>query len=116
MLTKTLLAAALALGLAANAQAAPPSTPDAGDTVSVRVPLSDLNLNHEPGARMALYRIRRAAGYVCGGDPGSPLLKLSALYRACQRDSADRAVATLDHPLVTALNDRAPRSTVVAHR
>lgn len=113
MLTKTLFAAVFVLGLAADAQAAPR---DARDIVSVRVPLNDLNLNHEPGARMALYRIRKAAGYVCGGDPGSPLLKQSALYRACQRDSIDRAVATLDHPLVTALNTRAPPSTMVAHR
>ncbi|MGH6963911.1 MAG: UrcA family protein [Phenylobacterium sp.] len=112
MLTKTLLAGALAFGLAAGAQA----EPYAGDTVSVRVPLNDLNLNHEPGARMALYRIRKAAGYVCGGDPGSPLLKLSALYRACQQDSIDRAVATLDHPMVTALSERRAGSTMVAHR
>jgi UrcA family protein len=116
MLTKTLFAAVFALGLAANAQAAPPTAPYAGDTVSVRVSLTDLNLDHEPGARMALYRIRKAAGYVCGGDPGSPLLKLSALYRACQRDSVDRAVATLDQPRVTALNERGATNTMVAHR
>ena len=114
MLTKTLCAAALALGLAANAQAAP-ARPDP-EIVSEKVSLADLDLNHRAGAATALNRIRGAARRVCGGEPSRWAMTAVALYQGCRRDAVDRAVATLDHPQVTALNTRRPTSTMVAHR
>lgn len=117
MSPKTLFAAAaaLALSLAASAQAAPPASRFDPDIVSVRVPLIDLNLNHEAGARTALQRIRNAARQVCG-DPSPSLLHQSARYRDCQRDAVDRAVATLGIPTVTAVNARGTGQVQVAGR
>lgn len=118
MLTKTLFAAAasLALGLAANAQAAPPRPPSDPEIVSEKVSLRDLDLNHQAGAATALSRIRGAARRVCGGEPSRWAMTAVALYRGCRRDAVDRAVATLDHPLVTALNARRPSGVIMAHR
>lgn len=118
MLTKTLFAAAaaLALGLAAEAQAAPPRPLPDPEIVSEKVSLADLDLNRQAGAAMALSRIRGAARRVCGGEPSRWAMNAVMLYRECRRDAADRAVARLDHPLVTALNARKPAGVIMAHR
>ena len=118
MLTRTLFAAAaaLALGLAATAQAAPPKPFFEPEIVSEKVTLADLDLNHHAGAATALSRIRNAARRVCGGEPSRWAMNEASLYRTCRRDAVDRAVSTLDHPLVAALNTRAPARTMVAHR
>jgi len=115
MWTKTLVAAAaLALAVTAEAQAAPPK-PDP-EIVSETVSLRDLDLNHQAGAAAALTRIRGAARRVCGGEPSRWAMTAASLYRTCRRDAVDRAVATLDQPLVTALNTRRPPTTLVARR
>jgi|KBSMisStandDraft_5_1062788.scaffolds.fasta_scaffold3210609_1 UrcA family protein len=98
------LAATAALSLCTAASAGPQAQPYDPDTVSVKVSLADLNLNNEPGARIALRRIRNAAREVCGVAPSHPLMKESELYWACQRGATDRAVARLDVPTVSALN------------
>ena len=116
MLTKTLFAAALALGLAASAQAAPRHAASEPEIVSERVSLADLDLNRQAGAAAALSRIRGAARRVCGDEPSRWATTAVALYHGCRRDAVDRAVATLDHPLVTALNARTPSGVILAHR
>jgi UrcA family protein len=106
MSRKTLIAAlaATALGVCTAAVAAPLGQPYDPDTVAVKVSLADLNLNHEPGAQIALRRIYSAAHEVCGAEPTPSALREANLYRTCLKTTADRAVATLDSPLVTAAN------------
>lgn len=106
------LAATAALGVCTAANAGPQALPSDPDIISVKVSLADLNLSHEPGARIALRRIRNAAREICGVEPGPPLIRESELYRACQRSAVDRAVARLDVPTVTALNARPTRVQV----
>jgi UrcA family protein len=105
----TTLAAGATLG-AATLAAAPASaarfTID-GDTVTVRVPIDDLNLRSDTGATIALRRIHNAAGFICGEEPQAMLLAREQLYRQCMKATVDRAVARLDAPLVSAMN--APR-------
>lgn len=111
----TILTGLLTLGLAAGAQAAPPAF-SSTETVSVKVPLADLNLRRTPGARIALQRISSAARDICG-NPANLRLDSAARSRACSRETVDRAVVTLDNPIVTALNaQRTAPATLMASR
>jgi UrcA family protein len=95
------LAALAALGFA-SAHAAPPTGPSSDpETISVTVPVADLNFGGEAGAKAVLQRIRNAARDVCA-DEFNPL--------ACMKDTIDRAVAALGDPTVTALNGGDGRS------
>lgn len=75
------------------------------EQVSVTVPVSDLNMNRQPGAEAALIRLNSAANQACG-DRNADLRRLreTAQRRACARDAVDSAVVALDNPIVTALN------------
>ena len=97
-ITSTALAALLAATATAGARAAQPNP----DVLTVRVPVADLNLASQQGAAVALRRIRRAAGSICGGQPAAAELKRLALYDSCMRSTVSKAVASLDNPLVTA--------------
>jgi len=103
MLTKsiiTTLTAVLALGFAAHSQTA---SAQPVDTVSIKVSVGDLNISSEAGAKVALERIRVAARSICGPAPSAALPRTMD-YAPCVRNITDRAVASLDSPLVTALN------------
>lgn len=88
------------------------------DDVSIRVPISDLNIDRRSGAQIALVRMHDAARQICG-DARADLLRLSmtAQRQACAKRAVDMAVATLDSPIVTALNaEQEVQTTMLASR
>ena len=118
MFAKTSFAAVAALaifGFAATSHASP-----AGDassdpsTISVNVSVADLNLSSPVGARIALRRIHNAAATICGGEPDIRLTQRFALYQSCVKATIDRTVASLDIPMVTAMNGGQPGELAVA--
>jgi UrcA family protein len=115
MFTKTSLAVLAALGCAASVHAAPAGTSSAPALTSVTVSVADLDLADRAGAKVALQRIHAAAKTVCGGEPDVREIERMALYEACIRTGANRAVAALGSPIVTALNDQ-NAAMVVANR
>ena len=108
--TTTVLAALAAFGLCGVAQTAAAQTrvvdPDA---VSIKVSYTDLNLSNPAGAKTLLHRIHEAATDICG----EPDRDLAALIQnqACMKATIDRAVASLNDPMVTALNSGQPVPT-----
>ena len=94
------------LGAASSARAAANDTAPAGEaTISQRVPLGDLNLSTEDGARAAIYRIRAAANFVCGSDGDDDIRNLyrREQHQACITATTDRTVRKLATPVVTAV-------------
>ena len=91
-------AAALSAG-AARASAAPTA-----ETATVHVPVADLNLASEAGARVALRRIARAAEVVCGDEADTRDLQRRAMFETCVRGVVDRTVASAHSPMLAALN------------
>ena len=73
--------------------------PDALETI---VRFSDLDLNRAAGAEQMLVRLERAAGDVCGEAPSPREVGKRSRYRACVATTLDRAVASIDAPLLTA--------------
>jgi UrcA family protein len=104
------LAAVLAIGLAAGAHAAPASDTD---TVSVKVSIADLNMRSQAGAKVAFQRIHQAATSICGDEPNPSALGEVAQHRACMKSVVARGVASLDNPLVTAMNGGSGRGVTV---
>lgn len=111
-----------ALAPAALAQAPGAETitrPDATvEDVSIRVPISDLNIDRRAGAQVALTRMNEAARQICS-NTGVDLLRLSmtAQRQACAKQAVDMAVAALDSPVVTALNaEQETPTTMLASR
>jgi UrcA family protein len=70
------------------------------------VPLGDLDLNRDAGAKAAIARIKFAAGRVCGAPPSPMDTVARSKHRACVGLAIDNAVAALDAPLVTARHVR----------
>jgi len=92
------------LGAAPGHAAAIGPEVEQGDTVSIKVSVADLDLTAEAGARIALGRIRTAANMICGPEPSPVQIDRFTAYKACVKADVDAAVATLDRPLLTALN------------
>ena len=109
----SLLAAVIAVGAASVAAAAPASAPT-DERISVRVPVADLNLQSEAGARVALRRIAKAASAICGDEPDSREMARAALFRACVRSAVDRTVAEADSPMLAQLNGTPARAATLA--
>jgi UrcA family protein len=109
-----ILSALAVLGCAAQAQAAPVSVAsDDPSVLSVTVSVADLNLGARAGAKTALQRIHAAAKTVCGEEPDIGAIERMALYGACIRTSTDRAVASLDSPIATAMNGGRPDTAMM---
>ena len=112
-LTTVIAALAALSAIAAGHPAAAGTQIGSPDTRSTRVSYADLNLQSEAGARTMFQRIRHAARSVCEinlNDEWDGRVQ----YFACVRDTTDRAVATLNSPLVAAMNGSGrPRSDVV---
>jgi UrcA family protein len=106
------IVALAALVCAAPAFAEPLKVSDADEKVSVVVHYSDADLHSISGAARMAARIRSAARQVCGGD--DPVMTLSNSFPACEHRAVDRALASLDAPLVADALGRAPRSAVAA--
>lgn len=111
-----ILPALAALGCAAAVHAAPVavSSPDPA-VMSITVSVADLDLSNRAGAKTALQRIHAAAKVVCGEEPDIGAVERLSLYDACLRTSTDRAVASLDSPIATALNGGHGGAMVVAN-
>lgn len=103
------LAALVALGFASGAHAGPNA-----DAVSVRVQTAGLNLGSESGARIALNRVRQAADQICGGRPDPRALGDFAAYRTCLSTTVDTAVASVNAPVLAALNGSQKPAAVLA--
>ena len=73
---------------------------DPASQVSRVVQIGDLNLHTQDGAKVAARRIHIAADYVCGGD--SVLWRQGADFFSCRNGAIDRALASLQAPLVSA--------------
>jgi UrcA family protein len=111
----TLLRTSLVLGLFAAAALAAPALADPngfGDTqrVSRTVHLADVDLHTTDGAKVAAWRIRNAAADVCGGDWRSTAFD----FNACRNQAIDRALASLDAPLVSAALGRSTQTDLAA--
>jgi UrcA family protein len=112
-----ILPALAVLGYAAAVHAEPVAVSTSDPSVmSITVPVADLNLSARAGAKTALQRIHAAAKAVCGQEPDIGAVERLSLYDACIKTSTDRAVASLDSPVATALNGGRPAMTVVADR
>jgi UrcA family protein len=101
----------LAIGGAAAAQ-----TDQFDHPPSVNVAYGDLNLQSQAGAKAMLSRLEGAATDVCGGEPDIHLLDRQAIYQRCRAEAVDRAVRTMDAPLVTAMAGQSGATIVLAGR
>lgn len=84
-------------GLSANAGETQP-------TYQTFVSYSDLDLSKPSNAQILIDRITDAASSVCRKDVDVSKLIWSRLYQSCVKEAADRAVAKVDRPIVTALH------------
>jgi UrcA family protein len=72
----------------------------------MRVPLADVNLGTEAGAKSALARIENTADNFCDANAGRQTLERSQVSDRCVATMTRKGVSTLDAPMVTALLDR----------
>ena len=115
----TAFTVAIAVGALALAPAAM-AEPDVVRPVSATVSYADLDLSTEAGARAMLQHIRFTARDMCGSEPvHSPLTpRAPTQFRNCVIDAVDSAIAGLDAPVLTALNNTEAEKalTVLASR
>ncbi len=102
------LAALIALGFTAAAQAAPND-----DVVSVKIETVGLNLGSQAGALIALNRIRQVADEMCGRRPDPRDLGALATYRTCLKTTVDNAVSSVNAPVLQALNGAQKPSAIL---
>jgi UrcA family protein len=107
------IAALAVLGFAASSHASPVGASDP-NTMTVSVSVADLNLSSAAGAKIVLRRIHNAATTICGDEPDRRLTERFALYQSCVKTTVDRTVASLDSPVVTAMNGGQPGEMAVA--
>lgn len=104
--------------LGALSAAAIPAHASDTQQISTTVRLGDLDLTSSDGAQAAMSRIHRAAREICGPDPDVREFDSRRLYNQCVDQAVDRAVASLDMPMVTAAsarNERPIRLAVKSH-
>lgn len=70
------------------------------------VSTGDLDLSHQAGARVLIARIEAAATKVCGGLPDIRDLERRNIYLKCMDATMDRAVASVNAPVVAVLTGR----------
>ena len=92
------LTVAAALAAAAPAFAGAQAIWGGDEKVTVTVHYSDADLRNPAGAMRLAERIRLAARRVCGGD--DPVVAVGVRFPACQHRAIDRALATIDAPLL----------------
>ncbi len=95
-------AAMLALTIGSGASTA--FAADPAGQVSIKVPVADLNLASDAGARAALTRIRHAAKEICGGG-AEPSLIQQTQFRSCVSGTVERTVAAMNLPTLTAVSE-----------
>ena len=94
-ITAITFAAAIFVGNASHADTLAP----VGKQVAVNY--SDLDLSRPAGAEVLITRMRAAAAQACGPAPDIRDLVMSQIYRQCIAESVDRAVASVNSPMVT---------------
>ncbi|MEO8114420.1 MAG: UrcA family protein [Phenylobacterium sp.] len=77
---------------------------------AMTVRINDLNVAGEPGARIALNRIRQAAVQFCGEGETRDLGRM-VQQKGCVKQMTRKAVETLNAPRVTSLYD--PHATIL---
>jgi len=97
--TRCIAIAAFTLAISAFGATAA-NAADSDDVPSRKVQYSDLNLNHEAGARVLYLRIRNAAESACVQLNGRQLIERMS-QSACVKDSIERAVKQVDAPMLT---------------
>lgn len=106
----TMATLTVAMFLGTSAYAEPPLAPPNGKQVAVNY--SDLNLSRSEGAEVLITRLRAAAAQACGPAPDIRDLVMSRYYRQCVADSVERAVGSVNEPMVTEIYRG--KATVVA--
>jgi UrcA family protein len=86
------------------------------DQITIKVKVSDLNLDNESGARAALGRIRVASYVICGEQPSAKLIQETRLFRACMHRTVGQAVAMANRPVLSALAGARGETMVLAAR
>jgi UrcA family protein len=86
------------------------------EQVSTKVYLGDLDLNTNTGAQTAVSRIHRAARDICGPDWDVRDFDSRRQYDQCVAQAEDRAVASIDRPMVTAANTHGGRPIQLASK
>ncbi|HEY2661660.1 MAG TPA: UrcA family protein [Caulobacteraceae bacterium] len=118
MSAKSILTAMTALAAVGFAGAAQPALAQDRatdpDAVSVNVAFADLNLSSHAGAKVLLQRIHQAAKQICG-EPDRSLARRGE-YVDCMKTTTDRAVASVNSPLVTAMYSGKPALTLASTR
>jgi UrcA family protein len=105
-LTSVSLAVCVAGGLGCAALADSSGPYDHAYQVRRTVHLRDLDLKSQAGAKTAAWRIQVAADYVCGGD--NRVMRQAADFIPCREDAINRALDTLNQPLVSEAFNRKP--------
>jgi UrcA family protein len=109
--TSPLVQAASATLLAVSAPAvvtrAASAFADDSETQQITVHFADLDLTTPNGAKQLYMRLKGAAEVVCGDDDADNVFleERRAIWH-CEQESVERAVAQVDHPLLTALYDK----------
>lgn len=87
------------------------------ETVSIKVPYADLDLNNPAGAQVMASRIRHAAREICGGEEHErgDLTRQMAID-ACIKTTSGNAAAKLSNALVTAYLGGASKAATLASR
>src|SRR5215469_8495494 len=103
MLTRQVFAVcAAALAIAGGARAQTVHETDTDTMRQVKVEYADLDIGHSQGAQALVERIKQASQLACGEAPELANLEQRAAYRSCVVSTEDKAVASVDAPLVTA--------------
>lgn len=82
--------------------AAAPAAAKSTEFYAARIHYGDLNLNNDTGADAMINRIRRTGRDVCGYYSRAAATLSRQQLRACSAEFEERAVAQLNHPIVTA--------------
>ena len=111
LFTSVCLSTCVILAVASTARAQP-SVNSESNQVSRTVHLAGIDLHTQAGAREAARRIHIAADFVCGGD--NTLWRQDSDFTACRNDAIDRALSTLQAPMVSAALGRPTPSGLAA--
>ena len=112
-MTRFLISAAAALFFAIPASPAADADP-LRPQVSVEVAYGDLDLSSSAGARTMINRLRSATRKICGDEPAPLQIAMILRYKSCFGTTMSQAVASLDHPVVSAIYTGRSRAQAAA--
>ncbi|MDB5483490.1 MAG: hypothetical protein JWO83_4543 [Caulobacteraceae bacterium] len=106
------LSAALALGAPANADSPAVASDEQRNVIKLKYVEADLQTLQ--GAKALALRLRVAAADVCGGE--LPLVRTGDQFVRCREAAIDRAIATLNAPLLAQALGRRNSANIEASR